>query len=225
MTNHGYSLTGMSSCAGAVTEVVQRYPCLKSCSFMHAAMQPYGHRARFCLAMLDCHRHRMTRTGTLLCISVASFKYMPLNSYRKVMVTDRMENTNVPGPDHEGAALIMGNSVPTWHRHYWNGKRTHLAAEAAAATQVYRQETLARRQDAARVDHYMLVVDAGLHSRCQACRSCRLQIQTCHSCLRMVSEVWGQLTVRCDVWGAIFVQANLLPFISHSQRRQLRPTL
>jgi hypothetical protein len=74
----------------------------------------------------------------------APYKYVPLNAYRKVMVTDRMENGGVPGPAHEGAALIMGNSVDTWHRHYWYRKRQHLARQAALDVQAYRAAVLAQ---------------------------------------------------------------------------------
>lgn len=63
---------------------------------------------------------------------------MPLNKYRNIFVTDRLQNPHIPGPSNEGAAIIMGNSVPTWKAAYHNNRRAWLADRAAADAEKYR---------------------------------------------------------------------------------------
>lgn len=53
-------------------------------------------------------------------------------------MTDRLENPEMPGPSNEGAAIIMGNSVPTWKAAYHNNRRAWLADRAAADAEKYR---------------------------------------------------------------------------------------
>jgi hypothetical protein len=73
----------------------------------------------------------------------APYPRLPLNSYRKVMVTDRKEHPERPGPCDEGAAIIMGNTArPTWDNSYWYRRRQALAEQAAANMGVYRSELL-----------------------------------------------------------------------------------
>jgi hypothetical protein len=67
-----------------------------------------------------------------------------LSVYRKVFVTDRLENPEQPGPDNEGAALVMGNSVRQWHQSYWPTRRQSLADGAGQAMQGYREGLLQR---------------------------------------------------------------------------------
>jgi hypothetical protein len=71
--------------------------------------------------------------------------YLPLNRYRSVFVTDRMENPGRPGPSNEGAATIMGTSVRQWTATYWPTKRQTEVNEAAKAMAVYR-ESLRREE-------------------------------------------------------------------------------
>jgi hypothetical protein len=70
------------------------------------------------------------------------------------MVTDRMENPDRPGPSNEGAALIMGNSVPTWESVYWKRRRQVQVEQATDAMQAYRNSLL--REAAARDDDVMM---------------------------------------------------------------------
>jgi hypothetical protein len=69
----------------------------------------------------------------------APFQPVPLNKYRSIFVTDRLQNPDTPGPSNEGAAIIMGNSVPTWEASYHNNRRAWLADKAAADAEKYRQ--------------------------------------------------------------------------------------
>jgi hypothetical protein len=73
----------------------------------------------------------------------APYPYLPINTYRKVFVADRLENPDRPGPSNEGAAIIMGNSVRQWQASYWPNKQQKLAHGAAADMEVYRQGLLA----------------------------------------------------------------------------------
>lgn len=69
----------------------------------------------------------------------APFDFIPLAKFRRVYVTDRLERPERPGPSPEGAAIIMGNSVPTWHRSYWGRGRTVQADQAARMQEAYRE--------------------------------------------------------------------------------------
>jgi hypothetical protein len=73
----------------------------------------------------------------------APYPYLPINTYRKVFVTDRLENPDRPGPSNEGAAIIMGNSVRQWQATYWPNKIQKLAQGAAEDMEAYRQGLLA----------------------------------------------------------------------------------
>jgi hypothetical protein len=76
--------------------------------------------------------------------SIASVSAVPsLRDYRSIMITDRMEHPERPGPEPEGAAIIMGNSQQAWEQHYWKTKRLHQAGKAAEAQGAYRESCLA----------------------------------------------------------------------------------
>jgi hypothetical protein len=77
----------------------------------------------------------------------APYPQLPLNSYRSVFITDRMENPCTPGPSNQGAAVIMGNSVGTWDRAYWKNKRLREAEQAGKAMAVYRESLLLQGED------------------------------------------------------------------------------
>lgn len=64
-----------------------------------------------------------------------------LREYRAVFVTDRLENPGRPGPSNEGAAIIMGNSVPRWVT-YWKTRRQTLSGRAAGDMAAYRHACL-----------------------------------------------------------------------------------
>lgn len=53
-----------------------------------------------------------------------------------------MENPERAGPDNEGAAIVMGNSVPTWRKSYWKAKRHTQADKAVKAMAEYRAQLL-----------------------------------------------------------------------------------
>lgn len=72
----------------------------------------------------------------------APYPALPFNDYRKVFVTDRMEQPDRPGPNNDGAATIMGNSVRQWHESYWPNKRRKLAQQAADEMDQYRSSLL-----------------------------------------------------------------------------------
>lgn len=72
----------------------------------------------------------------------APYPYLPINTYRKVFVSDRLENPDRPGPSNEGAAIIMGNSVRQWHASYWPNKQQKLADGAAKDMATYRKNLL-----------------------------------------------------------------------------------
>jgi hypothetical protein len=59
--------------------------------------------------------------------------------YRAVFVKDRMEEPEVPGPDNEGAAIIMGNTPRQWDMVYWKDKRQVLANKAVQKLSAYRE--------------------------------------------------------------------------------------
>ncbi len=77
----------------------------------------------------------------------APYTYLPLNKYRSVFVTDRLERPDVPGPSNEGAAIIMGNSVRQWHASYWPTRRQTQARQAVEGMEAYRQHLLALSND------------------------------------------------------------------------------
>lgn len=58
-----------------------------------------------------------------------------------------MERPERPGPSPEGAAIIMGNSVPTWHRNYWARGRTVQADQAARMQELYREALAGEAMD------------------------------------------------------------------------------
>lgn len=71
-----------------------------------------------------------------------AFPFAPLNKFRSVFVSDRLERPDRPGPSHEGAAIIMGNSVATWNRNYWQRGRLVQADQAARMQGQYRRSLL-----------------------------------------------------------------------------------
>jgi hypothetical protein len=73
----------------------------------------------------------------------APYPYLSINTYRKVFVTDRLENPDRPGPSNEGAALIMGNSEKQWQASYWPNKMQKLAEGAVHDMGMYRSSLLA----------------------------------------------------------------------------------
>jgi hypothetical protein len=72
----------------------------------------------------------------------APYSLLPLNDYRQVFVTDRMEDPDRAGPSNEGAATIMGNTVRQWEASYWKNKRIKVAKEATKALGAYRDSHL-----------------------------------------------------------------------------------
>jgi hypothetical protein len=72
----------------------------------------------------------------------APYPIITLQAYRSVFVTDRLEDPDRPGPDNEGAATIMGNSVAQWEASYYKNKRIKLAQKATRAMGSYRASHL-----------------------------------------------------------------------------------
>ena len=56
--------------------------------------------------------------------------HLPPRRLRHIFAAHRMENPDVPGPSHEHAAVVMGNSVTAWKRHY-HTMHDHLGAQQA----------------------------------------------------------------------------------------------
>ena len=56
--------------------------------------------------------------------------HLPPKRLRHVFAAHRMENPEVPGPSNEHAAVVMGNSVTAWRRHY-HTMHDHLGAQQA----------------------------------------------------------------------------------------------
>lgn len=73
---------------------------------------------------------------------MAPYPVITLRQYRDVFVSDRMDNPDIPGPSNEGAAIIMGNSVPTWEASYWKNKRVKQATKAGQDMGKYRDHHL-----------------------------------------------------------------------------------
>ena len=71
----------------------------------------------------------------------------PPRRLRHIFVTDRMENPDVPGPADEHAAVVMGNSVKAWRKHYHTMHEQHGSQAAVDGMQNYRGACLARLKD------------------------------------------------------------------------------
>jgi hypothetical protein len=60
----------------------------------------------------------------------------PPQRLRHIFVEDRLDNPGVPGPSHEDAAMVMGNSLRQWKTKY---HRTYAAKRAQQAVQDMKQ--------------------------------------------------------------------------------------
>ena len=56
--------------------------------------------------------------------------HLPPKRLRHIFAAHRLEHPEVPGPSHEHAAVVMGNSVTAWKRHY-HTMHDHLGAQQA----------------------------------------------------------------------------------------------
>jgi hypothetical protein len=72
----------------------------------------------------------------------APYPLITLQAYRSVFVSDRLEDPDRPGPEHAGAATIMGNSLPQWEASYYKNKRIKQAQRAAKSMGAYRRSHL-----------------------------------------------------------------------------------
>ena len=62
---------------------------------------------------------------------------------RHMFSTDRLQNPDIPGPSHEGAAMLMNNTPKQWKQHYTPNMRVATAAAAASDGVKYRHAQLA----------------------------------------------------------------------------------
>jgi len=72
----------------------------------------------------------------------APYPFIPLNKYRTVFVEDRLSRPDRPGPDNDGAAMVMGNTVRQWHQSYWPNRKAKLARDATRSMAKYRKSLL-----------------------------------------------------------------------------------
>lgn len=56
--------------------------------------------------------------------------HLPPRRLRHIFAAHRMENPDIPGPSNEHAAVVMGNSLTAWKRHY-HTMHDHLGAQQA----------------------------------------------------------------------------------------------
>jgi hypothetical protein len=75
----------------------------------------------------------------------APYPLITLQAYRSVFVSDRLEDPGRPGPSNEGAATIMGNSVPQWEASYYKNKRVKQVKEATKNMAAYRRSHLVQQ--------------------------------------------------------------------------------
>lgn len=68
----------------------------------------------------------------------------PPRRLRHIFVTDRLENPDMPGPDDEHAAVVMGNSVKAWRKHYHTMHQHYGAQAAVDKMDNYRKACLAK---------------------------------------------------------------------------------
>lgn len=72
----------------------------------------------------------------------APYPYLPLNTYRAVFVSDRLENPHRAGPNNRGAAIIMGNQEKQWLDSYWKNQKIRVVNEATQQLGRYREALL-----------------------------------------------------------------------------------
>ena len=68
----------------------------------------------------------------------------PPRRLRHIFVTDRLENPEMPGPADEHAAVVMGNSVKAWRKHYHTMHEQFGAQAAVDEMDNYRGACLAK---------------------------------------------------------------------------------
>ena len=70
----------------------------------------------------------------------------PPKMLRHIFTTHRLEHPEVPGPSNEHAAIVMGNSVEAWVKHYHRNHQNWAAQEAVDNMAVYRVAVLQQVQ-------------------------------------------------------------------------------
>jgi hypothetical protein len=78
----------------------------------------------------------------------------PPKMLRHIFTTHRLEHPEVPGPSNEHAAVVMGNSVEAWVKHYHRNHHNWAAQEAVDHMSVYRAAVLQQ------VNHHQKEVEA-----------------------------------------------------------------
>lgn len=71
----------------------------------------------------------------------------PPRRLRHIFVTSRLENPEQPGPQAEHAAVVMGNSVKAWRKHYHTMHEQHGAQTAVDDMKSYRQACLEKLKE------------------------------------------------------------------------------
>lgn len=72
--------------------------------------------------------------------------HFPPRMLRHIFTTHRLEHPEVPGPSNEHAAVVMGNSVEAWVKHYHRNHQNWAAQEAVDNMAVYRAAVLRQVQ-------------------------------------------------------------------------------
>lgn len=82
----------------------------------------------------------MQQEGTRACF--------PPQRLRHIFASDRLQHEG-PGPSHEHAAIVMGNSVPAWKAHYFTLFQNFGAQAAVDRMTEYREACVARLRERA----------------------------------------------------------------------------